>query len=95
MEFEWDEDKRKANLDKHHIDFQDAATMWSTPVLDPADTRLIETERRFLALGIIGDDEFIIAVIYTLRNDVRRIISARRARRYERTTYKNLFGRGD
>ena len=94
MEFEWDESKRESNLAKHLIDFLDAITIWNGPVIDPASSRVIGAEDRHLALGAIGDDHLTIAVVYTVRDDVRRIISARRARRNERQAYKNIFGEG-
>lgn len=94
MEFEWDEGKRERNLAKHLIDFLDAITIWKGPVLDPAESRSIGLEDRYLALGTIGDDQLTVAVVYTVRGKARRIISARRARRNERQVYKSVFGRG-
>ena len=94
MQFEWDEAKRRENIAKHGIDFRDAVTIWDGPVIDPASVRNERGERRPLALGIEADDERIIAVVYTWRDSLRRIISARRARDYERTAYQDRFGRG-
>jgi uncharacterized protein len=94
MEFEWDEDKRLANLEKHSIDFFDARTIWAGQVLDPAAQRNVEGEARPTALGTIGEDEIIIAVVYTVRDGILRLISARRARRDERKDYQDRFGRG-
>jgi uncharacterized DUF497 family protein len=31
MEFEWDEDKRLANLEKHGIDFAIVSALWNAP----------------------------------------------------------------
>jgi uncharacterized protein len=94
MEFEWDDDKRRANLQKHGIDFFDARSIWLGPVLDPAALRMVGGEARPTALGMIGEDEIIIAVVYTAREGTLRLISARRARRNERKTYQDRFGRG-
>ena len=94
MEFEWDEDKRLANLAKHGLDFRRVKTIWDGNVIDPAATRLETDETRYLALGIPGEDEIVVAVVYTNRADNRRIISARRARDYERKNYQIRFGRG-
>ncbi len=94
MEFEWDEDKRVANLEKHGIDFLDARIMWRKPVLDPAGDRQSGGELRLTALGVIGEDEMIAAIVYTVRAGVVRLISARRARRVERKIYQDRFGRG-
>lgn len=46
MDFEWDEEKREANLVKHGIDFARAMTIWLRPVIDPAATRQVAGERR-------------------------------------------------
>jgi uncharacterized protein len=81
MEFEWDEDKAFINIEKHGIDFLDAMRIWERPVIDPAGERIIGDEYRPTAVGIIGAEELIIAVVYTVREDVVRLISARRARR--------------
>jgi uncharacterized protein len=93
MEFEWHEAKRAANLAKHGIDFIDAIQIWVKLVIDPADSRVVGSEPRHTALGVIGDKQLVIAVIYTDRTDVRRIISARRARRNERAIYASIFGK--
>jgi uncharacterized protein len=94
MDFEWDEDKALANIEKHYIDFLDAMRIWERPVIDPAGERIVENEYRPTALGTIGENEIIIAVVYTVRVGIIRLISARRARRNERRTYQNQFERG-
>jgi hypothetical protein len=55
---------------------------------------MVEGEVRPTALGTIGEDEIIVAVVYTLREGALRVISARRARRNERKTYQDRFARG-
>ncbi|HEX5258481.1 MAG TPA: BrnT family toxin [Sphingomicrobium sp.] len=94
MEFEWGNAKNEVNLAKHGFDFADAITIWNGPVIDPLNVREVSGEERRLALGIIGGDEWIVAVIYTWRGNARRLISARRGRRDERANYQNVFGRG-
>ena len=94
MDFEWNDAKREANLAKHGIDFMDAVAIWQESIIDPADTRVVAGEERRVALGMIGKDELIIAVIYTWRGKARRLISARRGRRHERAHYQDRFGRG-
>ena len=93
MDFEWDEDKALANIEKHAIDFIDAMRIWERPVIDPAGERIVGQEYRPTALGTISEDEIIIAVVYTVRDGSIRLISARRARRNERETYQNQFKR--
>ncbi|MFN3819747.1 BrnT family toxin [Blastomonas sp.] len=94
MEFEWDEAKRLINLEKHKIDFIDVGEVWARPRLDHYVIESRHDERRVTAIGTINHDDRIVAVVYTMRNGVTRIISLRRARRYERKDYQNAFGRG-
>jgi uncharacterized DUF497 family protein len=97
MEFEWDEDKRIANLNKHGIDFPRASTIWEGRPLDPYSHNWIGGEHRRVAIGAVAEQrgEKIIALIYTLREGRVRIISARPARRYEREDYFEATGRSD
>ena len=84
MEYEWDDDKRDANLEKHRLDFNLVYRFqWRT-----ASTRASERrgELRFLSYGYIG--ERIHAVIYTIRDGKIRVISLRRANARERRDYE-------
>lgn len=85
MLFEWDEGKRETNLRKHHIDFQDAKEIFDGPVFEGIVSR--GGEDRTVAVGLMRDIE--IVVIYVVRGERRRIISARRASRDERKVYKD------
>ncbi|MSP01725.1 MAG: BrnT family toxin [Acetobacteraceae bacterium] len=89
-EFEWHEPKRTINLEKHGIDFDDAISIWAGPVA----TRLAphKSEERFVSVGVA--EERIIAVVWTLRGQRRRLISARRARDHERACYTAFLERG-
>lgn len=90
MEFEWDPAKRERNLEKHGIDFVDAAR-----VLMGRHVRIrsrYTEEERFLAIGMCEGRT--VAVVYTMREGRYRIISARRARTHEEETYRTLFGAG-
>ena len=90
MEFEWDEDKRLSNIEKHGIDFLGASTIWEGVLLDPYAQNWVGGEQRSIAIGSLPDaqGEKIIAVVYILRDGRVRIISARTARRYEREDYR-------
>jgi uncharacterized DUF497 family protein len=84
--YEWDEAKRQKTLDKHGIDFVDAAEVLVTEhLLLPARS---EIEQRSIAVGIVNG--VVTAVIFTLRNDgdTVRLITARKARRNERQQYQ-------
>ena len=88
--FEWDERKRLVNLAKHGIDFVEAKDIWANDALEAPSPRY--GEERFIAYGIL--DDRIIAVVFMRQGQRLRLISARRARDYERKAYKDAFGRG-
>ena len=89
--FEWDARKNAANLAKHGIDFDDAIGVFEGPVVE-RDLAPRSDESRFLVVGMVEDR--VIAVIYPPRGDRRRIVSARRASRRERATYRDAFPPG-
>jgi uncharacterized protein len=90
--FEWHELKRQSNLGQHGIDFEDAKDIWQGEVLEVSSEQDEHGEQRYMAYGVL--EGRIIAVVFTWRGTVRRLISARRARTYERRHYQNLFGQG-
>jgi uncharacterized protein len=86
MDFEWDAAKETTNLEKHGIDFVDAVKVFNDPHhLEEDSSRLEHGEQRYRAIGMVAD--LLFTVIFTDRQDRRRIISARRARRNERERY--------
>ena len=83
MQFEWDEAKNLENIRKHEIDFADVSKMFDSPMLIEPDTRFDYGEDRWFGIGFLGNG--IAVVVWTDRqNNVMRIISTRRANRYER-----------
>jgi len=88
MVFEWDENKNKINIQKHGIDFGDARNVFDDPKKRTSpDLRMDYGEERLKVIGKIFGT--IISVIFTLRNSVIRIISARKASQNEREEYNN------
>jgi len=88
MEFEWDETKNNKNLAKHELDFNQAKEVfYDNKKIESPDKRFNYNEDRFKVIGKAKD--LIITVIYTLRNTVIRIISARLASKKERHEYLN------
>ena len=88
MEFEWDEAKRHQNILKHGIDFEDVKTAFSQPMITKIDDREDYGEERQIGIGIIRD--IIVVVAFTEPSDeIARIISARKATKYEREKYDN------
>jgi hypothetical protein len=83
--YEWDEDKRSANLRKHGVDFALAEGFdWEHSIVFE-DTREAYYERRWVAFAPIGDRLF--ALVFTMRGDVTRVISLREATKKERKLY--------
>ena len=82
-EYEWDEAKRLSNIVKHQIDFTALNDFeWETAQRKESSRY---GEERFAATGYIGDR--LHRVIYTMRGDVRRIISLRKANPREMIDY--------
>jgi uncharacterized protein len=89
MAFEWDATKNAANITKHGINFENAIRIFKGPVLESTDERRDYGEVRTVAFGIVDDRELV--VVYTVRGEHRRIISARRAHRREREAYREAY----
>lgn len=84
---EWDEAKRKANLEKHGLDFADAYLVYENP--DKLTFRLpYSREERFQDLAIVQTALGMLSLVYTLRGEVIRVISFRPASRKERAIYE-------
>ena len=82
---ERDEVKSNANLTKHGISFEDASEIFYEPVVVKESSR--NSEERWIAIGKSHDQ--IVTVIFTRRDDLIRIISARRPRPDEKRAYRN------
>ena len=77
MIYEWDEAKRASNLIKHGLDFDLVrAFNWDTAIIQE-DARRDYGERRWVAIGQMG--ERVVVVVYTYRDGMTRLISARGA----------------
>lgn len=85
--FEWNEAKSQATLASRGFDFERATRIFGGHVLEEPDTRRDYGEIRIRALGAVEDD--VLAVVYTDRGDVRRIVSARPANRKERARWRS------
>ena len=91
MEYEWDQNKAIANLQKHRVSFSEAATVFGDPLSitfpDP-DHSIYES--RFITIGLSTGDKIII-LSHTDRGDNIRIISARKATRKEQRFYEEGY----
>lgn len=88
MEFQFDPAKAAGNLRKHGVSFADAEAVFMDPLalhrIDPD----AEGEERFVAIGA-GSAGHLLVVVYTLRGEAIRLISARRAIPVEIRAYES------
>lgn len=90
MKFTWDEAKRRVNIKKHGIDFADVPPMFNGDVFTIEDVRFDYGETRYLTFGLL--EYRVIVVAHTEEDDVIRIISARKATKYEEKNYFKEVG---
>ena len=89
MEFEWDPDKERSNIERHGVDFTEAATGFGDPLeLTISDLDHSVGEYRFLSIGHSSLNR-ILVVSYTEREERIRIISSRTASPKERRQYES------
>jgi len=92
MRFEWDERKRRANLEKHGIAFEDLHPVFvDAERVEAIDRRRDYGEARAVILAPLRGR--LLHITYTLRGEVRRIISARRANQREQRLYERYRAR--
>ena len=87
MRFEWDEKKRLINIRKHGIDFTDVPAIFELDTVTVIDDRFEYDETRYQTLGLLKAR--VIMVVHTESETVIRIISARKANKYEEEIYFN------
>ena len=90
MRFEWDEEKNKANIRNHRIDFVDVPLIFTGPMLVELDEREGYGEDRSIGIGFLRN--IVAVVVFTeRRQDTIRIISARKANKHERKRYEQAL----
>ena len=88
MELEWDEEKNVANVQKHGVSFEEAATVFGDPLSDTYDDPDHSAdENRFITIGNSGKGRLLF-VAHIDRADRVRIVSARELTRQERRDYE-------
>jgi uncharacterized DUF497 family protein len=86
LQFEWDEAKNNINQMKHKVSFEYAINVFDDPVRRVSyDWKHNSVEERWKAIGMAGWD--MLTVIFTERDGVIRIISARKAIKNEKEEY--------
>lgn len=85
--FEWDPEKARANVQKHGVAFEEARSCFYDPrqiaFYDPEHSN--DEDRELLIAH--SNQGRVLLVSYTLRTDVVRIISARKATKSEEVRY--------
>lgn len=85
--FEWDSQKAATNLRNHRISFETAWEAFFDPFFYIIDAGVVEGEEREALIGMTVNWR-LLYVVYTIRNDSIRIISARLATNHERRAYE-------
>lgn len=86
-QYEWDEAKRLQNVVKHGFDFVSLAEFVWDHALVVTDTRQDYGEMRLIAYGPLRGR--IVVVVFSLRGEIRRIISLRKANEREIRIYES------
>ena len=87
--FQWDDGNREKNYKKHLVHFAECEQVFfNRPLLISADVRNSQSESRFAALGVT-DRNRRLAIVFTVRGNLIRVISARDMDRKERNFYEN------
>ena len=90
LKFEWDERKNRSNQKKHGVSFREAETVFADEfgrlIPDPDHSVY---EERFILMGMSSQFRMLI-VCHCERNiDTIRIISARKAEKFEQKQYED------
>jgi len=89
LHFEWDENKAISNQEKHGISFEEAKSVFADSlgrlISDPDHS---EDEERFILLGVSSRLRLLIVCHCERGANSIRIISARKADRFERKKYE-------
>ena len=74
MDYQWDDNKAKANLKKHKVDFADVVTVFGDDLAVTVEDDNPD-EDRFVTIGVDALGRTLV-VIYTWRGESTRLISA-------------------
>jgi len=89
LQFEWDPEKARSNVQKHGVTFDEASTAFRDPlsatIPDPLHS---EDEDRFVLIGY-SHRERLLVIVHTYRSHRIRLISARPATKRERRRHED------
>jgi len=89
VKFEYDEKKSQINKEKHNIDFVEAQKLWQDEDALVVPANIVDDETRYALISKILTKCFV--AIFTIRDDIYRIISVRRCRKNEEKNYENNY----
>lgn len=93
MVFEWNEDKAKKNIEKHGVSFEEAVTVFEDyNALLRDDPDHSDDEDRFILMGLSEKLSLLVVCHCVRKEDVIRIISARKATKREKSQYEERRG---
>lgn len=86
MLVEWDEEKSRANLEKHSLSFDDAWQVLAGDTITIPDERYDYGADRLITLGRLAGR--VVVVVHVSRGENTRIISMRKANAREQEIYQ-------
>ena len=86
--FEWDRHKAVSNIRKHEISFELACEAFFDPFVFYLVEEVVNDETRESIIGMTRNWR-LIHVVYALKQDIVRVISARLVTKAEREKYEN------
>ncbi len=89
MNFDWDPQKNEENIGNHHLDLADAHEIFDGPMLEKLDSREEYGEDRYVSIGFLRN--IVVVVVYSERGETVRLISLRKALKYERTEFERYL----
>lgn len=92
MEFRWDAQKARLNLEKHGVSFEEASTVFYDPFAKVGhDPDHSSDEDRFILIGHSRKNNLLFVVhVYEETEESIRIISARKATKKEKRDFESL-----
>ena len=88
--FEWHDRKARTNIRDHGVSFEEATQVFDDlQAVDELDTSMDYGEERSILIGLANGE--LLVVVYVMRGERIRIISAREADRHEQEKY---YGQG-
>ena len=91
LRFNWDPTKNKTNQKKHGLSFEEASTCFLDPMhilIDDPDSSA--DEERLILIGTSSKSRLLVVVHLDRSSDLIRLISARKATKWERKQYEEV-----